>query len=302
MTGGACRRDVKPAGIDPQTGQVHVTVADPKPSGINADTILYAFEQGEPTQPDPTQGPQYLGEFHVTAAAGQEATLEPVLPMDEFEQKRLANSQTPWILYESMPVDRYQTFAGKSEDELRKLLPAKSVEEYIRNGTPAGPDDDQWHRVGFDEAGNQLGPDKLDQAVRVEYRRRLRDYSTEFEELSRERMILLTDVAAVTQDNERLQAALKSAQQLEAFRKEELRKLKIDLAGVTKERKAIEAHQASVEKRLANARRLLDESLRENARLAGELAALQDKLKASIDKESSEAGTTTGPLAVSGAG
>jgi hypothetical protein len=295
-------RDVQPTGVNPQSGEVHATVETPKPSGIQPDTILFVFEQGEPTLPDPTQGPQYLGEFRVTGAVDQEMTLEPVLPMDEFELQRLAGSQGPWILYESMPVDRYTLFADKTEEELRKLLPEDSVQEYIRQGTPAGPDDDEWHRVGYDEEGNQLGPYDLDKAVRVEYRRRLRDYTTEFEELTRERVILLTDVAAVRQDNERLQAALISAKELEAFREEELRKLGIDLAGITKEREAIEAHLATVEKQLANARRLLDETLRENSRLANQLAALQDQLKATIDQKSSDAEPTAGPLALSASG
>jgi len=292
-------RDVKPAGVDPQTGKTHVTVEAPQPPGIRPDAILFAFEQGEPVLPDPTQGPQYLGEFRVTGAVDQDVTLEPVLPMDEFELQRLSGSQGPWILYESMPVDRYKLFAGKTEEELRKMLPEESVQEYIRQGTPAGPDDDEWHRVGFDEEGNQLGPDELDKAVRQEYRRRLRDYATEFEELARQRVLLLTDVAAVTQDNVQLQAAAKSAEELQAFREEESRKLKIDLAGIEKEREVIDAHLATVEQQLANARRLLDETLRENARLADQLAALQDQLKAKIDQESADAETAAGPLALS---
>lgn len=295
-------RDVQPAGVDQQTGTTRVTVAAPTPTGIKPDTILYAFEEGQPTPEDPTKGPQYLGEFRVTGAADQEATLEPVLPMDEFELQRLSRSQGPWILYESMPVDRYEMFAGKTEEELRKLLPEESIEEYIRQGTPATPDDDEWHRVGIDAEGNQLGPDEMDKAVKQVYQRRLRDYTTEFEELARDRVVLLADVAAVTQDNKRLQAALASAQELQAFREEELRKLRIDLAGVTKERETIEAHLATVEKQLANARRLLDETLRENARLAGQLAALQEKMKAAIDKESTDAEATSGPLALSAAG
>lgn len=295
-------RDVKPTAVNPQTGEARAAVEAPAPSGIQPDTILFAFEQGEPTLPDPTQGPQYLGEFRVTGAADQEVTLDPVLPMDEFELQRLARSQGPWTFYESMPVDRYMLFAGKSEEELRKLLPKESVEEYIRQGTPATADDDEWHRVGYDADGNQLGPDELDKAVKQVYQRRLRDYTTEFEELSRDRVMLLTDVAAVTQDNVRLQAALKSAKELEAFREEELRKLGIDLAGITKERKAIEAHLATVEKQLANARRLLDATLRENARLSSQLAALQEQLKAKIDKESADAEAAAGPLALSAAG
>ena len=296
-------RDVKPAGVDPQNGVVRALVESPTPSGVKPNSILFVFEQGEPALPEPAEGAQYLGEFRVTAVTEQEVTMTPVLPLDDFEWQRLSGSQKPWMLYEAMPVDRYSLFAGKSEEELRKMIPEQSVEEYIRQGQAAGPDDDEWHRVGFDEAGNQLGPDDLDKAARVEYRRRLRDYTTEFDELARQRVLLLTDVAATIQDNERLQAALKSAQELEAFRNEELRKLRIDLAGVTKERETIEGHLAVVERQLANAQRLLDETLRENARLAAQLAAQQEKWKASIDAEPNSAGeeATDAPLAVTAA-
>ena len=118
------------------------------------------------------------------------------------------------------------------------------MQEYLRQGTPAGPDDDQWHRMGVDEDGKPVGPDNMDKAAKILYQRRLRDYSVEFDELARERVVLLANIAGVTKDNERLKAALVSAKALQAFREEEKRKLSIDLAGITKERAAIEKHLA----------------------------------------------------------
>ncbi len=269
---GSVWRKVTPAGFDPQTGTVNVTVESPQPSGIAADTILYAFEEGPPGHPDPASGAQYLGEFRVKEAAGQQASLVPVNLLDDTEKKRLAASRGPWSLYETMPIDQNEIFAGLSEDKLRELLPAESVEEYIRQGTPAGPDDDEWHVAGFDEDGNPVGPDDMSKAAKKLYQRRLRDYSVEFSELNRRRVTLLANMEAVTTDNEKLKAALASAEQLGAFRDEEIRKLTFDLAGVKKERAIIEKHLATVEQQLANARRLLDQAIAENRRLADELA------------------------------
>lgn len=293
-------RDVMPAGFDAETATLRATVESPQPSGIEADTILFLFEQGEPALPDPSQGAQYLGEFRVTGVVQQEVTLEPMLPMDELEIQRLASSQGPWVLHETMPVDRYSLFTDRTEEQLRAWLPEESVTEYIRQGTEAGPDDDEWHRVGYDESGNQLGPDQLDEAVRVVYQRRLRDYSEEFQDLSNERVLLWADVAAVTKDNERLAEALASARELQAFREEELRKLRVDLAGVTKERKTIERHLADVQQQLTTAQRRLDKALASSSRLAAQLAAMQAKLKAEIDAASSAA-RPVDPLALNAA-
>ena len=41
-------RNVAPAGFDPQTDAVAVTIEAPQPSGIAPDTILFLFEQGPP--------------------------------------------------------------------------------------------------------------------------------------------------------------------------------------------------------------------------------------------------------------
>jgi hypothetical protein len=287
---GSVWRKVMPAGFDPQTGAVTVTVESPQPSGIAPDTILYAFEEGPPGHPDPASGAQYLGEFRVKEAAGQQASLVPVNLLDQAEQQRLAASRGPWSLYETMPIDQNEIFAGLSEDKLRELLPAESVEEYIRQGTPAGPDDDEWHVVGIDEEGNAVGPDDMSKAAKKIYQRRLRDYSVEFSELNRRRVALLANMEAVAADNEKLKAALASAEQLGAFRDDEIRKLTFDLAGVKKEREIIEKHLATVQQQLANARRLLDQAIAENRRLADELARRNQR---------SSAVPAEGPLAAS---
>ena len=285
-------RKVAPAGFDPQTGTVTVTIDSPQPSGIAPDKILFLFEDGPPTQPDPTQGPQYLGEFRVTESAGQQVKMVTVNQLDDVEKQRLAKSPGNWALYETMPVDQSDIFAGLTAEQLKKILPAASVEEYIREGTPAGPDDDEWHVVGYDEDGNQVGPNDMAKAVKKVYHRRLRDYASEFADLNRRRVMLLRSIEAVSDDNEQLKVALASAEKLGAFREEEIRKLTIDLAGVTKERQLIEKHLATVQAQLATARKLLDQAIIENRRLADELARREAPPR-------SGSVSAPGPLAVS---
>lgn len=271
-------RKVMPAGINPQNGAVTINIPAPTPAGISADTVVYLFEEGEPQLPaaDGTpRGPQYLGEFRVSEAAPQGATLVPVLTLDDFERRRLAASQGPWSLYEVMPVDRYAIFEGTPDDELKQKLPAQSIEEYLRHDKPANEADEEQRKAGFDENDKRLPPDQIGEAVKVLYQRRLRDYALEFDELAKRRAMLSTDLQGVILDIERLTAALASAQELQAFREDEKRRLTSDLAGVTKEREAIAAHLKLVQQQLARAKALLAETLERNRRLAEQLAARQ---------------------------
>jgi hypothetical protein len=272
-------RGVAPTDIDAQTGAVTVNIESPAPVGLkpaDGETVVYVFEQGPaelPADDGTPRGAQFLGEFRVIEATGQQAKLLPVLPFDHFEQRRLAASRGPWAIYEMMPPDRHAIFAGMSDEQIKQKLPRQSVVEYLRHGKPAGPDDPPERVVGFDADEKRLPPDQLDQAAKKVYQRRLRDYATEFDDLTSRRIGLEVDIAAVKKDIERLTVALASARELQAFRTTEKQRLGTDLAGITKERAQIESHLAKLRQQLAKGRALLAETLRRNNQLADELAA-----------------------------
>jgi hypothetical protein len=256
--------------------QIQISVERPAPTGIRPESVVVLFEAGEPTLPAQGQppGPQYLGEFRVTAAAGQTATLQPVLPLDDFERQRLAARRGPWVMYDVMPADRYKIFAGMSEEELRQKLPPQSIEEYIRHGKEPRDGEDPLRVAGFDESGKRLPPDApADEIAKRQYQRRLRDYAVEFAELSRQRLVLAVEIAAGKKDLERFQAALKSAEELRVFREDEIKKLNGDLAGATRDQQAIERHLAQLKQQLARVNQLLAETLQLNSDLARQLAA-----------------------------
>jgi hypothetical protein len=273
-------RNVTPAGVDPKTGNVKVTITNPTPAGLKADTVLFVFEEGPPQPLDAKgipHGPQYIGEFNVTQAGGQQVTLTPTIPLlpNDFEARRLATSKGPWVMYEIMPADRYEFYAGMKEDQLKQLLPKQSVNEYLRNGKEATADDSPWRKVGFDENGVQLPADQIGKATKVLYERRLRDYAAEIEELSRRHIAMLAEADAVNKDIAELTEAEDVAKKLQAFRTDERQKLTTDLAGVTKEREAIEKHLAQVEQLLAKARQLTADAIAHNRQLVAELTARQ---------------------------
>jgi hypothetical protein len=286
--------NVTPAGVDP-TGAVRISVERPVPAGIKPESVVVLFEAGEPALPAEGQppGPQYLGEFRVTDAAAQTATLQPVLRLDDYERQRLVASRGPWILYDTMPADRHKIFAGMSAEELRQKMPPQSVDEYIRHGKEASPDDDEFRQAGFDESGKRLPPDALATATKKLYQRRLRDYSVEFAELARRRLVLAVEIAAGEKDRERLQAALAGAKQLQTFREDEIQKLKTDLAGVTKEQQAIERHLGQVQQQVNRGSQLLAETLRRNSELVEQLVARENRSSGVIAPAPS-----TGPLAL----
>jgi hypothetical protein len=293
-------RKVAPAGFDPQKNELKIGVESPVPSGITRDTIVYLFEEGEPVLPEegaaPT-GPQYLGEFRVTSEAPQGATLQPVLPLDDFELKRLTASRVPWVMYEVMPIDRYEIFEKMSEDELKKQLPPQSVNEYLRHGKEANADDSDLRKMGVDENNKPLPNDKADNPVKTVYQRRLRDYALEFDQLAKQRAVLVTDLEGVNLDIKKLEAALAVGKQVQAFREDEVKKLNTDLAGVKKEHAAIAAHLKLIEQQLARVEALLAEILRRNHAMARELAARQSRNGEPVEVGPSTAAAARGSLA-----
>lgn len=272
-------RDAQPLGRpDPQTGAVSVGIEFPQPLGIAQGAILFAFEQGPANVQNPQQGRQYLGEFRVASVDGQQLSLQPVLKLDEYETRRLAASQGPWSLYETMPLDRHEMFKRYTNDQLRQIMPASSVEEYLRDGTPWTVDDGEWTKEGRDAEGNIVGVEDWDDDTKFVYRRRLRDYAFLFNDLAKERIQLEAKKKALDEDTKKLEAALASAQQINKERLALQQQLNKDLTGVKGDRQAIEAHLAALEQQLERGRRLVDRLRSANAELANRLAARQSAL------------------------
>jgi len=268
-------RGVQPAGKVDDQGVVQIEIAQPQPHGLEKNTIVYVFEAGEVNPTDPASGRQYLGEFRVVESVEGGATLEPVLLIDQRTGQRLVDSQGPWSLYETMPADQHELYAGLSEEQLRQLLPAESVDEYIRQGTPATPDDDEWHKIGLNENDERVGPENLDQAVKFLYDRPLRDYAYLFSELAQQRVVLQASQQAVTLDIAELAVALKSAKELSLFREKQKASLESDLTGMQGDRLAIETHRDLVLRQLAENKQKIDHLLARNAELADRLTKRQ---------------------------
>lgn len=315
-------RNATPTGIDQKTGQVAVTIAPaqvapavdpdvaeasgeapaaaapaaPQGHGLPVGAIIYAFENGAPNPAAPDQGAQYIGEFKVAQANETAVLLEPVQALNPFTGGRIVKSiqtKKTWSLYELMPADNHALFAGLDEAALKALLPASTVNEYIRQGTPAQPDDDEYHRAAFDAAapeGNQIGPDdvKADPSKVVEWRydRPLRDYSYLFPEKMRERSVMEADIAELKQQIADLTAAQASAKQLEALRTKEKGEVSEDLEHMERDLAFIKNLLAKINSQIANGQAQIDNLLKQNADGARTLIAEQLTELQQIDERS----------------
>ncbi|MBN1910010.1 MAG: hypothetical protein JW818_09745 [Pirellulales bacterium] len=102
------------------------------PPPIAVSTVVYIFEQS------PQEGPgHFLGEYRVTQVGQGQVVLEATLTMTPELQKYLKNSvaaKQTWTLCEQLPKDSHEIFAGKTRDDLAKILPASVVDEYAKDG------------------------------------------------------------------------------------------------------------------------------------------------------------------------
>jgi septal ring factor EnvC (AmiA/AmiB activator) len=155
------------------------------------------------------------------------------------------------------------------------MLPASSVNEYLRQGTPATPNDDDNHRAGFDEAGNRVGPEDKAKAVKWLYNRPLRDYAYLFTEYARERAQMFAQIAGLKEDNARLDVAQQSALKLKAHREQEITALSADLKMMVRDRTTIEQLLNTIKGQLANATRERGELLQKSAASAEKLVTSQ---------------------------
>jgi hypothetical protein len=291
----------------------------PFQQAVTPDTLVYAFDD-TPPRPGQPAGP-YLGQFKVTARDDKSATLMPTERLSPDEAKRLA-SPGPWSLYEQMPVDNQQTFAGLDPQALATLVPRENLAEYQRSGTKAQANDapaEVWTRVEFTkpheldtdagkvsyEAGEALVVDRgsaeqlIQQGVAKEapdaegvsnyYQRPLRDYAYLFREFYRQRTALQADLARDKADLASIGGALADAQKEGQFLQATIADLQSDLKQLQRDAAAARAYAEKLEGRLAALSAEVAQVSQANRELAARLAAGQLQAAERIDERVSAA-------------
>jgi hypothetical protein len=102
----------------------------------------------------------YMGEFKVVASPEGKAgaiTLQPTAPLTEEQIKQLQDNNASWVLYEVMPADDHETFAGLNAAQMQALMPPDGfrdqaayeslIQEYVRDGGVATDQDDPGRKL-----------------------------------------------------------------------------------------------------------------------------------------------------------
>lgn len=261
--------------------EVLVEVPTPDPHQIQDKMVLYAFEEGTPAG--------YIAEFKVAGIAGKNVSLQPTMSFQfEWQSKRLAQSRVPWSLYEKMPSDRHDVFQGLNQAQLAALMPGRPqdkirpvppevLEEYVRDGTPAQPNDP---------------PDRV---MNGKYERELHNYEAYFHWAHAQIASLTDQNAAATTDLALAQKLRDDAQkEVEGRQKTIDGTLKPELTQVQYERDTVGDHLAALQKKYAAVQADIEQLRAENQRLAAEWTEWQlkaaQRLNELIEREQAPAG------------
>lgn len=245
---------------DPATGQCAVAVAEPDPHQIQDKSIIYVFEEN-PNDRGDTNNLHYLGEFKVSAIADKLITLDPTMKLNERQRKNIAGTKAPWVLYERMPVDRNDMFAGLDQQQLAALMPgvpAEVINEYFRDGKDAQPDDPEAR------------------VFNGKYERALRDYVVLLHDLHAEVASYEDKIAADTTDLKITQDTLAATQkQVELHQQQIDQELKPELKEVSDEHQLVTTQVEDLRKKVAELRAENDATIAENKKLLAQWTDLQ---------------------------
>ncbi len=223
---------------------------------ITVKMILYVFEEELAIR-----GGKYLGEFKVEGVdeAQKQITLKPTRRMEKAEYDRVVASNTGWFLYERLPLDSRDLFAGMTETELREVLPESVLPEFLKDGKP-------WEQGDPEDC---LDPKtKLYVRQPVDFERALAFEYIRHSKLVDQNRCATTNLQTVTN-------ALTTAEADQKRHEKEVADTKAELAKLESERKALETHLGEVVQRLAETEKKIAASIAQIQSMVGEIARIQ---------------------------
>jgi hypothetical protein len=269
-----CDPRVKP-GADGRTAEVTIAMPQPK-HGIAKKQVLYAFEEADVQNKGPNKG-QYVGEFSVTNTGDRQLTLVPTGRLSPREMEKLKKTKRPWALYEILPRDNHEIFASLTDEQKKAMLPADSVQEYLKDGKPSVKDD------------------PADRVVGGKYVRPLVDYVVALTDARDHRVTLTNSVAAVEKDKQLVEKALSEARAQEEACKSDIASTDVKLKKMARDRDIVVAIDEKLQKSIEAMQAWIDRLAKTNRDMAGQIAKYQLEAARRIDER-------TRVMAQSGAG
>ena len=231
-----------PRNVVAQTGVVSVDGDSLGPQRISVKTVVHVFDDGEVSK-----GGRYLGKFVVGQVGDKQAVLNPAYPITPAEVTRLQQARGPWSLHGSLPVDDNRMFAELDDTAKKAMLPATTVEEYLKDAK-----DDQG-----------------------EWKRKLRDYKVLLDLSYRQRVDMVKQTEAATRDLQYLTATVAGQEEQKKFFEQMLKTLQDELARAQVEWKAATDHEKALEERLAVMKAAVEQLAKQNQAAAAQLARAQ---------------------------
>ena len=258
-------------------GAAEVAVAMAQPNhGIVKGLVLYAFEEAGVQNQGQNKG-QYVGEFAVRITGDKQLTLEPTSRLSPREMDKLKRTKHPWVLYEILPHDNHEIFASLSDEQKKAMLPADSVQNYLRDGKPTAKGDPR------------------DRVVNGIFVRPLVDYGVVLTDERDHRIILGDKIEAIKKDKLLVEAALAEARDQEEACKRDIASTDAELKNMERVRDAVAALDAKLQKSLEAMQAWIDRLAATNQAMAGQIAKYQLEAARRIDQR-------TRVMAQSGAG
>jgi len=249
-------------GRDDGTAEVTATIPKPEIHGIAEKTILYAFEGASAEQKG-----KYLGEFRVTKTGDRQVTFVPTSTLSLREVDRLATAKSPWTLYEVMPRDGHAAFAGLTEEEMKAILPAESVGEYLKDGQPLAENDPRAKLVD----GKPV------------YVRRLRDYKVLFNADRNDRVLTAKRLAELAVDTKLVEEAVAKTEKLNEAYRSDIATANKDLQEFARQRDLVVGLLKNIEGKFAEVQDAITRLIEKNQAMAGRIAAQQLEAARRID-------------------
>lgn len=247
-----CDAQVK---VDKAKGTAEVRITIPKSAPGLSDKgklALYAFEEGNAKDQS-----RYLGEFVVTGSTDTGAALKPTTTLPPAQLERLTTAKPSWVLYEGMPADNHEAYAGLSEAELKAQLPAATVEEYLKHGKPAAESDAQ------------------ERIADGKYQRALRDYAGLFHADRNNWTEMLDRFASTKHDKDLIDSALKGADDQVKVSEKQIAAVQKELEQAKHEQEIVVAYCTKLKNEVNAVQAEVAKLFETNRAMAGQLHRLQ---------------------------
>jgi hypothetical protein len=280
---------------DPATNRERVLVTLQTGKPVEADSVLYAFED-KPAN----EGGKYLGQFTVTQVGGDQIILRPSVRLSNSEFARVQASQqgsTPWRLYELMPTDDHKVLAKLTDEEKKAMFPGgdpeggkdyATYEDYLFDGriiTKGEAEQKGLHGrvVMVDESEDPKpirGEDGLyteveDTQAKGMFIRTLRDYEVLFDEEHRLRSTVIDQIRVADRDLQYLQQALDDGRLQRQARQKEIRDREQEKQQVLHERDSVVAHEAKLDAAIASMKRAIADLIARNEATIAQVGRIQ---------------------------